>query len=318
MRPPLPRPRVPRRTLLALGAGAPLALAACSSGGDAGRAGTPAPTARYRPTEMDPLTAVPTGLDAGQCRTYRYGEHPRQVSDLWLPEDPRDGLVVAVHGGGYNDTTTRNDVVSWVADLVSNRWPVLNVDYRGAGDAGWPGTFEDVATAVDIAVDAAIEQGVNATNSMIVGHSAGGHLAMWAAARHRLPAGAPGADPRWRPRCAASFSGVLHPSELGDLDTGDSNVIAVFGGTTAQVDDRYAVGDPTRLVPLGMPLLACHGTADRVVSDQQSVQFAEAARGAGDDVELRLVEGADHGQPLNTGSPMFQIGVQFLVAQLGD
>ncbi|NAZ87762.1 alpha/beta hydrolase family protein, partial [Kineococcus indalonis] len=243
---------------------------------------------------------APEGLGEDRRSEMRYGAHRRQVADLWLPAgDRRDALVVLVHGGGWGPDVDRRDVNALVADLVGDGWPVLNADYRGVGDGGgWTSTFTDVASAVDLAARAADEHGLPADRVALAGHSAGGHLAVWAAARHRLPAGAPGADPLVVPAVVASMAGVLNPTALGG-DGGDPNVTALFGGPPGQVDERYALGDPTRLVPLGVPSLVLHGSADETVPPWQSQAFADAAGGAGDEVVAELLEGLGHADALD-------------------
>ncbi|WP_432497498.1 alpha/beta hydrolase [Kineococcus gypseus] len=292
-----------RRAVLA-GAAA-LGLAACS-GGEGGPGPGPSSSAAPDPVRTpsrEDRTPVPAGLGEELRSELRYGEHPRQVSDLWLPGgERRDALVVLVHGGGWGAETDRRDVNDLVADLVLGGWPVLNTDYRGVGGGGgWPTTFTDVATAVDLAARAAAEAGLEGVPVALVGHSAGGHLAFWAAARHRLPAGAPGADPLVRPVFAASMAGVLNPTLLGERDApeGDPNVRAVFGGPPEEVYEHYAVGDPTLLVPLGVPLSVVHGTADATVPSWQARTFTDAATAAGDDVRLELLDGVGHADPLD-------------------
>ncbi|MGI4896427.1 MAG: alpha/beta hydrolase family protein [Janthinobacterium lividum] len=259
---------------------------------------------------------MPADLSTSQRSEYRYGEHPRQVSDLWLPRgERREAIVVFVHGGGYDAGTDRRDVIVNVADLVADGWPVLNVDYRGNGDGGgWDATFTDVATAVDQAAEAAERWGLAADRVAIVGHSAGGHLALWAAARHTLAAGDPGAGPRVVPAVAASMAGVLHPTALAFTD---DNVRTVFGGTPAEVDDRYAIGDPARRVPLGMQLLVVHGTGDDTVPFSQAQEFTDAARAAGDSVDLQLLDGVSHVDPLDPDGQSWPLVKRFLENSLG-
>jgi len=194
---------------------------------------------------------------------------------------------------------------------------VLNTDYRGVGEGGgWTGTFTDVATAVDMAAEAAAEHSLPLDRVLVLGHSAGGHLAMWAAARRNLPDGAPGAGPRVVPAFAGSMSGVLHPSALGRPE-GDPNVVAVFGGPVAEVDQHYALGDPTRLVRVGVPLFVIHGTADDTVPPSQSQEFADAATAAGDTVTFQLFEGGTHVDPLYVGEDMWGTARGWIESSLG-
>ncbi|WP_328294618.1 alpha/beta hydrolase [Kineococcus sp. NBC_00420] len=308
---------------LALSGGA---LGACSDDSPTtpASATTATPTETATPTDTGTPDAetdagfVPPGLDVSQRSEYRYGDHPRQVSDLWLPPgEHRDAIVVVVHGGGWDATTDRRDLNDLVADLVGGGWPVLNTDYRGNGDGGgWTGTFSDVATAVDMAAEAAAQHSLPTGRVCFVGHSAGGHLAMWAAARAGLPADAPGASPRVVPAFAASMSGVLHPTALGG-DGGDVNVRTLFGGTPDEVDDRYAIGDPTRRVPFGFPLFVAHGTGDQTVPYSQAQEFDAAASAAGDAVELHLLDGVSHTDPQDPDGQVFPLFRTWLEARLG-
>lgn len=311
-----------RRALLGLALTGSL-LAACSGGEDPAPApttATPTPTPTATATgapdaDTDP-SFVPNGLSSTQRTVYRYGDHYRQVSDLWLPTgERRDAFVVVVHGGGWEPGFDRRDINDVVGDLVTRGYPVLNVDYRGYGDGGgWPTTFTDTATAVDLATVAATQFSLPLDRVCLVGHSAGGHLAMWAAARPGLPSGAPGADPKVRPALAASLSGVLHPSvAYGE----DANVAGLFGGAPADVDDRFALGDPSRRAPYGIPLWAGAGTADEVVPYSQTQFFVDAVTAAGDTVEEQLVPGANHVAGKDPGGPIVPLFRTWLESRLG-
>jgi len=127
----------------------------------------------------------------------------------------------------------------------------------------------------------------------LLGHSAGGHLALWAAGRPNLPAGAPGAldgAPRVRPRRVISQAGVADLGLAYRLWRGGA-ARALMGGSPAKVPERYAAGDPIRLLPLEIPALLVHGVLDETVSIELSRAYAEAARAAGGEVELVEVEG---------------------------
>ncbi|PRY15911.1 alpha/beta hydrolase family protein [Kineococcus rhizosphaerae] len=288
-----------RRDLLGLTLAGGL-LAGCGDGdGEATPSATDTPTGAASGSPSgppDPATDdsfVPEGLSRDQLTVFRYGEHYRQVSDLWVPVGEHAGfLVVAVHGGGWDDTNDRRDLNVLVADLVGRGYPTLNVDYRGFGEnGGWPGTFTDTGQAVDLAADAAAKASVPADRIAFVGHSAGGHLAMWAAARHTLAADQPAANPRVTPALAASLAGVLHPS----VDYGENDLVeALFGGLPDQQPDRFAYGDPSLRVPYGMPLFAGAGLADEVVPVSQTQFFADAVTRAGDTIDVQLLDGATH------------------------
>ena len=124
-----------------------------------------------------------------------YGPAPSQVAELFLPKGKGPHpVVVLLHGGcflqqfeGFAQTS------GLAADLAGRGYAVWNVEYRKLGEpgAGYPGTFQDVATAVDRLRTEAPKYGLDLHRVVAVGHSAGGHLALWAASRGKLPAGSP-------------------------------------------------------------------------------------------------------------------------------
>lgn len=224
----------------------------------------------------------------------RYGEHPDQVANLHLPAGAteRCPVVVLLHGGFWRDQWDRTLMTPLARDLAARGVAAWNVEYRRVGQdgGGWPGTLHDVAAAVDALVD--VPQ-IDATCVVVVGHSAGGHLALWAAARRRLPPGVPGAAPRVEPVGAVAQAGVCDLAR-GALDgIGGGAVPAFMGGPPEQVPDRYASASASALLPLGVRQLLVHGTRDDVVPVSQSSRYAEAARTEGDRVVLVELD-ADH------------------------
>jgi len=125
-----------------------------------------------------------------------------------------------------------------------------------------------------------------------IGHSAGGHLAAWAAGRGRLPAGAPGADPRVRVGTAVLQAGVLDLADADRAGLGNGAVRAFLGGG-GDLTARLASADPVRLLPTGARVLCLHGEQDDVVPVRLRERYAAAARAAGDTVDVRVVPG-DH------------------------
>ena len=225
----------------------------------------------------------------------RYGDHPDQVANLHAPA--ADGgpwpVVVLLHGGFWRDGWDRTLMTPLAHDLASRGFLAWNVEYRRVGQdgGGWPGTLADVAAAVDALADV---PEADVGHVVAVGHSAGGHLALWLAARDRLPAEAPGARPRVRLRLAVSLAGVADLIRGAEEGFGDGACATFLGGSPAEVRERYAFASPAALVPLGVPQLLVHGRLDDVVPPSQSADYAAAARAAGDAVELVEVDGADH------------------------
>lgn len=228
----------------------------------------------------------------------RYGEAPSQYVELHLPARRAGAhpVVVLLHGGFWRAAYGLALLRPLAADLVERGYAVWNVEYRRVGEpgGGWPGTLVDVADAADAVAGASTRYGLDAGRVAVVGHSAGGQLALWLGARHRLPGAAPGASPRVRPRAVVSQAGVLDLPAAADARLGEEAVAAFLGGHTAEVPDRYALASPSALVPLGVPQLLVHGDADGRVPVTQSREYAAAARSAGDRVELAEFPGVGH------------------------
>jgi acetyl esterase/lipase len=263
------------------------------------------------------------GLTAGRAaptRTYTYGPHAAQVADLYLPDHLPDRLpepaagrpravAVLVHGGYWRARYDRSLSALLVDDLLAHGWVVWNVDYRAVGEGpsdggGWSRTHEDVAAAADLLVEVLQQNGSGDRSDpsawagppvVLVGHSAGGALALWLAGRHRLPVGAPGARPRLRPHAVVAQAAVCDLVTGARDGLGDGAILDLMGGA-APADNplAYAVANPTALLPLGVPTLVVTGDADDDVPHSQSLAFVDAARAAGDDVTLHVEPGADH------------------------
>lgn len=269
-----------------------------------------------RRTSTDATAADPAIADPVESvvMTRSYGEGPERVGDLHLPAaaGPHP-VVVLVHGGFWREGYRRDLMDGLAVDLAGRGWAVWNVEYHRTGqdEGGWPGTFADVAAGVDHLADLADEHDLDLDRVVTAGHSAGGHLAVWAASRHRLPAGAPGADPVVRPCAAVGQAGVLDLAGADDRGVGGGAVEALLGAPARTVPDRVAAGSPLELVPLGVPVLLVHGTGDDIVPLWQSEVYADAAVRAGDDVTLEVTAGG-HFAHLDVTSPDWAAVVAFL------
>lgn len=232
-----------------------------------------------------------------------YGPEPMQTGDLHVPlNGVGHPVVVMVHGGYWKVGFDRSVMRPLAEELVLLGYAVWNIDYRRVGDpgGGWPGTFDDIASAVDHLATVGPAQGLDLGQVVVIGHSAGSQLAFWAGAREGLPPGAPGADPEVSPVALASLSGVLDLTaaarlpDLGRLGDLQRSVVELIGGTPDQVPERYDLADPMRQLPLGVPQLLLHGVDDEIVPLPLTVAYRDAAIAAGDTVTASLVEGVDH------------------------
>jgi acetyl esterase/lipase len=246
---------------------------------------------------------------AGSVRTVAYGRHPDQEADLTVPEGSPSvagwPVVVLIHGGFWREAYRRDLMTPLAEDLADRGVASWNVEYRRVGGAGgWPTTLTDTAAAVDHLAVVARDAPLDLARVAVVGHSAGGQLALWSASRGQLPAGAPGAGPVVAPCLAVGQAPVA--DLLAGTALGDGAVGGLLGGDAVEVPERYAVADPAQLVGHGVPVLLVHGEGDDVVPTDQSQRYADAALVAGDDVEVVVLPG-DHFTVIDPASELWAV-----------
>jgi acetyl esterase/lipase len=196
--------------------------------------------------------------------TRRYGPHPDQVVDVYEAQGTRRAVVAVIHGGFWRAGYERDLMEPLCRDLAERGYEAWNLEYRrlGAG-GGWPATFEDVRAAV---ADAG-------SPFVTIGHSAGGHLALWLAAE------------RGATRAIAQ-AGVVDLEEAWRLGLSSNVTAELLGGSPRDVPERYAAASPAARIPLGVAQLLVHGRRDDTVPVEMSRAYAQRAREAGDDVDL--------------------------------
>lgn len=248
--------------------------------------------------------------------TAAYGEHPDQIVDFYAPRGERaDGsarsapLVVVLHGGAWRAPYDRHHITPFADFLARRGFAVANVEYRrgsslphqdAAGPVAgrWPETFDDVAAAMDALPDlaaAALPQ-ADPRRMVLTGHSAGGHLALWAAARHVLPPDAPAG---WRLPSPPLLRGVVALAPIADFTVAQE--LGVCGGASAQLlggeavfAERRPYADPAALLPTGIATAVVQGRGDIVVPEAVSEAYVAAAARAGETVGLTLLDGVGH------------------------
>lgn len=220
----------------------------------------------------------------------RYGEDSSQFADLRLPRERPVATVVLLHGGYWFPQYGLDLMEPLASTLTGLGFATWNLEYRrtGAG-GGFPSTFHDVAAAVDHLDSKDVPTGL-AEDVVLLGHSAGGQLAVWAASRS--PA-TPGGAPRVRPRGAVSLAGVLDLTLAATAPGSAAPVTALMGGRPDQLPEEYALADPAQLVPAGCPVWAVHASADATVPLGQSSSYVAKAKAAGGRARQVLVPG-DH------------------------
>lgn len=224
-------------------------------------------------------------------RAVSYGPHRSQSAELYLPlgAGPHP-VLVTVHGGSWQKRYGKLVMRALARDLQRRGWAVWNIEYRRLGEGGgWPATFADVASAIDHL--ALLDAPLALEDVTVLGHSAGGHLALWAGGRAALAAGEPGAEPVLVPRRLVSQAGVCDLAGAYEQWHGGA-VRALMGGSPAELPGRYALADPVAQVPLEQPVLLVHGVEDKIVSPRLSRSYRDAALAAGGTVELVEVPGS--------------------------
>ena len=216
-----------------------------------------------------------------------YGPGASQWAELTRPAGRSRGVVVVIHGGFWRAAYDASLGRPLAADLAARGWTAYNVEYRrvgpGAdGGGGVPETLDDVAAAIDALAGLDLDLDTVVT----LGHSAGGHLATWAAARDRFD--------RWPAKvdltAVISLAGVLDLTAAARAGLGAGAVEAFAGGPPGPAYERV---DPARQLPLEVPVWCVHGADDEVVPVSQSATYVDRAVAAGATAELVTVEG-DH------------------------
>ena len=232
--------------------------------------------------------------------TVRYGPDPDHAADVRLAAGSGAApLIVFMHGGFWRMEYDRTHVGPLADALAAAGYHVAVPEFRRVGQAGggWPGTLDDVAAAVDavpaLVADVAGPGRVDLDRVVLVGHSAGGHLALWAAGRHRLPP-----DSQWHRDTPPRVHGVVALAAISVLSQavglGDGAARDLLGGGPSEVPERYRQADPAQLPPTGIPVTLLHGADDEHVPVALSRAYASTAWGAGDIAELRELPGCEH------------------------
>ncbi|MEV6899551.1 alpha/beta hydrolase [Amycolatopsis sp. NPDC051372] len=210
----------------------------------------------------------------------RYGPEPDQLADVFLPATTAPApLVLVLHGGSWRLDVDRGYVEPLARALPHYGFAVANVEYRRpGGGGGWPETFTDTGLAVDTLpglIEAAVPGRVDPARVVVLGHSAGGTLALWAAHRPGAPA-------------VVALAPVAALADAHRRDP-EGPVGTLLGGGPDDVPERYAEVDPAALGAPPGPVVLFHGELDSALPTKLSSDYA-AAIGA----ELVLVPGADH------------------------
>ena len=247
---------------------------------------------RLRPTDVNNLPSKPADTKIP------YGNDPQQFGELRLPQGKGPfPVAVVIHGGCWMSRWTLQNTAALSDALRDAGVATWNIEYRRLDDpgGGWPGTFADVATAVDKVRDIASMHLIDLTRVVTVGHSSGAHLALWAGGRSKLPKNSPLYRENPLPlRAAVALGG---PGDLKGFyeyaaKVCGSNVIdSLMGGAPSAVVDRYAQGSPKELLPFGVRQILMVGAEDGVMPPPMRESYAAAVMKAGDRIEIVEVPG---------------------------
>jgi acetyl esterase/lipase len=225
----------------------------------------------------------------------RYGEDQLQIVDLWLPagRGPHP-TVLMVHGGCWQTEIADRRIMNWIADDLRRRGiGVWNIDYRGVDrdGGGYPGTFLDAASAADALRGAAPKHGLDISRLVAIGHSAGGHLALWLAGRPRLPSASPLRAAAPLPIAAVVSLGGLPDLEEAARPPGSGCGTEVIEQLTG---GRFADTSVPRLRPLGVRQILINGLQDRIIPTSYAEGYARQMRAAGDSVDVHMIDRTGH------------------------
>jgi acetyl esterase/lipase len=263
-------------------------------------------------------------------RTIAYGRDPLQFAELRLPKSKAPHpVVVLIHGGCWVDRLPNRDprdttyeplrpLAAALADAGAATW---NVEYRRAGNpgGGYPGSYQDLATAVDHLRTIARQDSLDLNRVVVVGHSAGGQLAHWAAARPKLPQSSPLyiKDPL-RIRGVVNLDGPPDLAAAQPLERKFCPVPGItqfIGGSVADYTDRYRDGSALSFLPLGAPQTIVAGALLRNASDLVTT-YEAVAKGKGDTVTVLKLEGSGHFDMLAPDSPHGKATIDAILALL--
>lgn len=241
-----------------------------------------------------------------------YGPEPQQFGHFYAPENPAGEpvpIVMVIHGGYWSGQYHLNLGTSFSLELARSGVAVWNVEYRRIDAGGrWPEMSADIVAALEAIagpVAAASPVPLDLDRVRVVGHSAGGQLAVWLAGQR---------DTTVRPELVVSQAGALDLASAAERGRRVSYIEDLFGVPFEDDPDLYRSASPQHRLPIGVPVVCLHGTEDVQVPAKVASRYRDAARVAGDPVDLHLVEGEDHFAFLDPNARSWKLSREILVA----
>jgi acetyl esterase/lipase len=225
-----------------------------------------------------------------------YGGDPNQFADLRVPSGTGPHpLAINIHGGFWKAAYNLEHNGHLCEALRKRGVATWSIEYRRIGQAGggWPGTFDDVKAAAAYALNLPKNQPIDPSRVIAMGHSAGGHLALWLAAELPWLLG------------AISLAGVADLRKAYALKLSQGIVGTFLGGAPEEEPDRYRLASPIERLPIGKPMTLIHGEKDTIVPIEIARGFEARARKAGDAVKLHALAGAGHFELIDPATPQW-------------
>ncbi|MFT4712525.1 MAG: acetyl esterase/lipase [Candidatus Azotimanducaceae bacterium] len=231
----------------------------------------------------------------------KYGAGELQFAEYWHPGSASPPLVILIHGGCWLNEYGLDHVRGLASSLKAKGYAVWSTEYRRVGDVGggWPGTFEDIVDSINHTEKL---PNIDARSKFVMGHSAGGQLALWVASKGSLPD-----NSEMRSRIDTAISGAIGLAAISDMveysrGSNSCEVIteALMGGSEDDQAGRYRFASPSLLIP-SMPSILIHGESDTIVNIKQSEDYAKMSTS----VELVRLPGLGHFDMIDPNGPAF-------------
>lgn len=248
--------------------------------------------------------------------TYAYGDDPAQFGVLYLPDTETPyPVIILVHGGCYREQYDLKPMGSVARALVADGFAVWNIEYRRAGNGGdYPHMFLDVGLAADYLRHIADRHSLDLDHVITVGHSAGGHLATWLAVRRKIRrSSAIYRDNPLPVKGVIGLAGILDLNHAVNNGICEGALTVVLGEEAEAVAEHFQAASPRALLPLGVPQTHIVGDHDTEIMTNVK-PYVEAARDAGDTVQLIIPKGAGHFEIVDVRSQVWQIVRDAIVA----
>ncbi|WP_233355830.1 alpha/beta hydrolase [Henriciella litoralis] len=259
-------------------------------------------------------------------QTITVGELETDVVDLWLPDGagPHPSVIM-IHGGCWQKSIADRTLMNYAAEAMREAGlAVWNIEYRGVDEdgGGYPGTFLDVARAVDAFGERGEGYGFDTARVAAFGHSAGGHLALWAAARSKIADTSPlySDAPFYIPA-------VLSSGGLPDLEASApvtqagclADIMDVLTGEASpERQNVFSDTSPTELLPISAVQFTVNGMRDRIAPSELGKAYTEKAKAAGDPAIFVAIPGEGHVELIAPGSEAFAEQLRLLKEMLGE